>query len=337
MIALGQVAQFVGGKVIGDENVQVTGMSSYTFAKEGDMTFAFGEDDLKKTAETSAACVMTPVEAENYSKPLLLVKDMKTAMTMVYNAMVDMMPVPRGQIAPTAIISESAEIGENVTIGPYAVIGENVSIGKDSVIQAHCVIGNNVTIGERAVFYPNVVVYDKTLIGSKVTINSGTVIGADGFGFIPKDGKMYKVPQVGYVAIEDNVEIGANTCIDRGTFGATIIGEGSKLDNLIQIAHNDKLGKNVVMAAQSGIAGSTTVGDNTMMGGGVGVGDHAKLGKDVKIAGHAGVHGKVPDGATMIGYPARPANDYKRLYMAETLLIKHGQKIKALLRDLPDA
>ncbi len=336
MISVGEIAKSVSGKVVGDESVQITGLSSYTFAKEGDMTFAFSEDDLQKAGKTKAACVMTPVEVENYSKPILYVKDMKTAMTMVYNAMVGLAKPPKGSIAPSVVVSESAELGDNVTLGPNVVVGDNTTIGSNTVIQANTVIGKNVTIGENTVLHPNVTIYDQSLLGNKVIIHSGTVIGADGFGFIPMGGQMYKVPQIGYVIIEDNVEIGANTCVDRGTFTSTVIGEGSKLDNLIQIAHNDKLGKNVVMAAQSGIAGSTVVGDNTMMGGGVGVGDHVKLGKNVKIGGHSGVHGKVPDNTTMMGFPAREANDFKKLWVAESLLIKHGKKIKALLRSIPD-
>jgi UDP-3-O-[3-hydroxymyristoyl] glucosamine N-acyltransferase len=229
----------------------------------------------------------------------------------------EMAPPSKGEIHPTAVIAGSAVLGENVSVG------------------ANAVVGNNVKIGDFSKICPNVTIYDNTIIGSKVIIHSGSVIGADGFGYIPKDGKIYKVPQLGRVVIEDNVEIGSNTSIDRGTFTDTVIGENSKIDNLCQISHNVKIGKNVFIAALSGIAGSSTVGDGTMMGGNVGVADHVRIGKNVKIGGKTGVHGHVQDNKTIFGYPFREASEARKLHAITSLMLKRDKAFRKMLREMP--
>ena len=335
-LSANEIAQFIGGSVSGDGGVKVKDMASIAFAKEGDIIFATNEEELVLAEKSAAECILTDVKKDSYSKTVILVDDIKRALTMMYNAMLEIKPPEKGSIHPTALISETAKLGKNVSVGPFAVIEGNVSIGDNAVIGANCFIGKDTTIGDLSRIYPNVVVYYQTVIGSKVVIHSGSVIGSDGFGYVPKDGKIYKVPQLGNVIIKDNVEIGANTCIDRGTFTTTIIEPFTKIDNLVQIAHNVKINKNVLIAGQSGIAGSSEIGEGTMMGGNVGVADHVKVGKNVKIGAKTGVHGNVRDDKTIFGYPYREAAEAKKLHGLLSLLIKNSGKLRAFLRTLPD-
>ena len=336
MITLKEIAKVVDGTIAGDEGLQVKGMAPYDFAKEGDITFAFDEAGLKQVKESEASCVLTTEEIENYPKTVLRVGDMKMAMTILYNTMLEVNPPEKGIIHLSAIIAENVSLGENVSIGPNVVIAENSQIGDNASIDANCVIGKNIKIGKKTHIYSNVTLYDNVVIGNNVGIHSGTVIGSDGFGYIPKGEKIYKVPQMGKVIIEDDAEIGANTCVDRGTFTDTVIGRGTKIDNLVQIAHNVKLGKNILIAAQVGIAGSTVVGENTMIGGQVGIADHATIGKNVKLAAKSGVSGRVKDNSILFGYPSRDSQETKKLYRLLSMLTKNKEKIKALLKTLPD-
>lgn len=335
MATVDEIAKLVGGTVIGDGKIQVKGMASFDFAEEGDVTFAFDEEGLQRAGKSKASCVFTTAHVEDYPKTVLRVGDMKQALTVLYNAMLEMAPPEKGVIHPSAVIAESAGLGENVSVGAHAVIGEAARIGDNTAVGANCVIGKNVTIGQGSFLAPNVTVYDNTVIGNKVIIHSGTVIGADGFGYVPMEGKIYKVPQMGNVVIEDEVEIGANSCVDRGTFTTTVIGRGTKIDNLVQIAHNVKLGRNVLIAAQSGIAGSAAVGDNVMMGGQVGVSDHVSIGNNVKIGAKTGVTSRVGENKVLFGYPYREASEARKLHGLLSLLLRNASKIKALLRELP--
>jgi len=336
MITVEEIAKLVGGTVYGDGNIRIKDMVSPSFAKEGDMTFAFDDEDFKRAGKTEASCVLAVTNGKNYPKTILQVDDIKLAMTVIYNEMIKLRIHGKGAIHPTAIIDDTAKLGKDVLVGPNVVIGGSTKIGDNVFIGANCVIGKNVTIGEKTYLFPNITVYDCSEIGKNVTIHSGTVIGADGFGYIPKDGKIYKVPQMGKVIIEDDVEIGANVCIDRGTFDTTVIGEGAKIDNLVQIAHNIKIGKNVIIAAQTGIAGSTSIGENTMMGGMVGIADHIKIGKNVKIGGKTGVTGHIRDNEVIFGYPHRTAESARMLHALQGLLLKHSRKFRKFLRTLPD-
>ena len=330
-----EVAQFLGGKVIGDGKTRISGIENREFAKEGDITFATTEEELESISSSGATCVLTTIEKVKYQKTAILVGDIKKALTIMYNAMLEVMPPAKGVVHESALVAASAKIGKDVTIGPNSVIEDRVVIGDNTVIAANCHIGKDVVTGKMCRLFPNVTLYSRTKMGDKVIIHSGTVIGADGFGYVPKGDKIYKVPQMGNVVIGDDVEIGANSCIDRGTFTKTEIGSGTKIDNLVQIAHNVKLGKNVLIASQTGIAGSTVVGDNVMMGGQVGVSDHAVIGKDVKLAAKSGISGRVQPGKIMFGYPARDAAETKHLYGLMTTLLKYRREIMRLLRAMP--
>ena len=332
MITVSQLAKLVDGVVEGDGSAVITGFSPVSSAKSGDITFALSEKDFIAAMTTLASCVLTTMEAPKLPKTLLRIKDPKTAITILYNAMTEMAPPSKGSIHPTALVSDKAVLGKNVSVGPHAVVEDGAEIGDNSIVGANSVIGKGVRVGSGAKIHPNVTIYDGIKIGSKVIIHSGAVIGADGFGFIPKDGKNYKVPQMGIVVIEDEVEIGANACIDRATFGETVISGGSKIDNLVQIAHNVKIGRNGLIAAQTGIAGSAVVGENVMMGGQVGVADHAKIGKNVKFAAKSGISGRVPDDSILFGYPARNAQESRKLNALLTLFVKHSTRIKRIIR-----
>lgn len=329
-----EVAQFLGGKVVGSGKLRITGMDDKEFASEGDVTFAVTEEDLEKIPSSKASCFITTIKKDKYPKTAILVGDIKKALTIMYNAMIEMLPPEKGEVHRSAFVAPSASLGKDVTVGPNAVVEERAVIGDNSVISANSYIGKDVTIGRCCRVFPNVTVYARTKMGDRVTIHSGTVLGADGFGYVPKGDKIYKVPQMGKVIIGDGVEIGANSCIDRGTFTNTEIGPGTKIDNLVQIAHNVKIGKNVLIASQTGIAGSTLVGDNVMMGGQVGVADHAVIGKDVKLAAKSGISGRVQDGQIMFGYPARNAAETKQMYGLMTVLLKYRLEIKRLLRKM---
>lgn len=336
MFTAGEVAKFVGGELIGDAKTSITGMSAYSFAKEGDITFALSEGDLEPSAKSKASCVVTTFETKDYPKTVIRVEDMKKIMTVLYNAMLEFAPTPKGEVHKTAIISEKSSLGKNVAVGPYAIVEEDVRIGDNTQIGANSYIGKNVTIGSSCQLFPGVTLYEETILGDNVIVHTGTVIGSDGFGYVPKGDKIYKVPQIGNVIVGNNVEIGSNTSIDRGTFAQTVIGENTKIDNLVQIAHNVRIGKNVLIAAQTGIAGSTVIGDRTMMGGNVGVADHVTVGKDVKIGAKTGVHGNVREGKTIFGYPYRDAREARKLHGLLTTLIKYSYRLRKFVRTLPE-
>jgi UDP-3-O-[3-hydroxymyristoyl] glucosamine N-acyltransferase len=334
-LSVDEIAKFIGASVIGDGKVKIKDIVYMEFAKEGDMTFALDEKELDDAARTKAVCVVTTIKKENYPKTILLVDDIKKALVMMYNGMLEMKPPKKGNVHPTAIIADTVRLGKNPDIGAYTIIEGNVVMGDNVRVGSNCFIGEATTIGDGSIIYSNVVIYDHMRIGKKVIIHASSVIGADGFGFVSKGDKIYKVPQMGNVVIGDNVEIGSCTCIDRGTFAQTIIEENTKVDNLVQIAHNVKVGKNVFIAGQAGIAGSAVIGDYTMMGGQVGIADHAIIGKNVKLGAKAGLSGRVKDGQVMFGYPGRDASETKHMYAILSTLVKYRRQLLAFLKALP--
>jgi len=331
-----EIAELVRGEVIGDGEIEIRGIMAAPFAKEGDITFMLDPGQLEVTAESGASCVLTTIETKNFPKTVLRVKDLKTSMTVLYNAMIKIKTPKPGTIHSTAVIASTAVLGTNVSIGACAVIGGSTRIGSNTVIGANCSIGENVLIGTNSQVYPNVTLYDFSVIGNNVTIHAGVVLGADGFGYVPKDGEIFKVPQLGKVVIEDNVEIGANACIDRGTFTETVINKGTKIDNLVQIAHNVKIGKNTFVAGITGIAGSVEIGDNVMIGGHVGVADHIKIGTGAKIGGKSGIIQDVKPNSTVFGYPAGNGREMLKQFAFIKWLTGKAGKIRKLLKDMPE-
>jgi UDP-3-O-[3-hydroxymyristoyl] glucosamine N-acyltransferase len=306
-----ELARLVDGVVEGDGDVNIERLSGVDVAGLGDLTFAIDEDKLASAERGNVSCVLTNKSIRKSTKTLIRVTNPKLSFLIIYNTL----NAPRDReafIDPSAVISDKARLGNNVWIGPHVTIEEGVIIGDHVVIGSNSVVEKNCEIDSRSHIYPNVTLYENTILKKNVILHSGAVVGSDGFGYVKYKGKIYKFPQLGKVIIEDNVEIGSNTTIDRGSLGDTLIGSGTKIDNLCQIAHNVKIGKNVLIAAQCGISGSTTIGDNVTMGGQAGIVDNVTIGNNVTIGAGSAVIGSLKDGVVVWGIPARPIGHTKR-------------------------
>lgn len=307
-----QIAGFIGGRVEGDDNATVNTFAKIEEGKEGAISFLSNPKYIHYIYDTKSTIVLV-------NNDLQLEKPVKATLIRVENAyesvarllqLYESMKPKKTGIDPLAFVSPKAVIGKDVYIGAFACIGDGSKIGDGSQIYPHAVIGDGVTIGTGALIYPNVTIYQGCRLGNNVTIHAGSVIGADGFGFAPNTEGYDKIPQIGIVTIEDNVEIGANTCVDRSTMGSTIIRKGVKLDNLIQVAHNVEIGENTVMSAQVGIAGSTKVGAWCMFGGQVGLAGHIHVGDKTFLGAQSGVPGNIKGDTTLIGTPPMAPRDY---------------------------
>jgi UDP-3-O-[3-hydroxymyristoyl] glucosamine N-acyltransferase len=305
-----EIADFVGGELIGKGDVDIFGVAAFKQAGEGHITFI--ESDLSDVV-TAASCVITPIRFAASSKiPQIRVQDPKLAFAQI--AALLHPPQSRSEERhPSAVVSNSAQIGNGVNIGAFTYVGDGSAVGDGTQLRHGSHVGENVKIGANCVFHPNVTIEDGCIIGDNVILHSGVVIGADGFGYVRGDRGYVKFPQIGTVVIENDVEIGANSCIDRGALGETRIGSGTKIDNLVQIAHNVKVGKRVIIAAQTGISGSTIIEDDCVIGGQVGMGDHATVKSGAVIGSQAGVlPGKIVRAGVWWGTPVQPLDDYKR-------------------------
>ena len=288
-------------------NLDIHGVASLEEAGAGDITFLSNPKYEKHLAHTGAMVVI--VSAETVLPPPripLRVRDPYFAFLQVLELFNHRTPdqIARG-IHPSAVVDPSASLGEQVSLGPGAVIGAGVTIGDQTVIGPGTVIMTGSSVGSACVLYPNVTIMDGCVVGNRVILHSGVVIGADGFGFAPFQGRYHKIPQIGKVIIEDEVEIGANSCVDRAAFGKTIVGKGTKIDNLVMVAHNVRIGEHTVIASQTGISGSSTVGNWVRMAGQIGIAGHVTIGNGASLAGQAGISKDVPPGETVSGTPAR--------------------------------
>lgn len=307
-----QIAAFIGGKVEGDPNASVHTFAKIEEGKKGAISFL---SNPKYThyiyaTESSIVIVNEDVEFENpVSTTLIRVKNAYESIAKLLQLYESSRPKKRG-IDSKASIASSATIGNDCYVGAFACIGENTVIGNGCEIHPHAVIGDNCTLGDGCKIFPNTTIYEGCKLGNSVTVHAGSVIGADGFGFAPNADGYDKIPQIGIVTIEDNVEIGANTCVDRSTMGSTIIRKGVKLDNLVQVAHNVEIGENTVMSAQVGIAGSTKVGKWCMFGGQVGLAGHITVGDKTFLGAQSGVPGNLKGGESLIGTPPMPPRNY---------------------------
>ena len=312
-----EIALHVGGELRGDGNVAIDSIASLKNAGSSDLSYA-DEKFHDEVAASRAGCVLVR-SGEWPSKTVILVKNPKLAFAKAGTWLLSETDREIGT-HPSATISPTATLGERVKIGAGAVLESGVSIGDDTTIEAGCYVGKNTKIGAQCILYPRVVIYKDVAIGDRVVIHAGAVIGADGFGFVNEGPIHVKFPQIGKVVIEDDVEIGANTCIDRGSLETTVIRRGVKLDNLIQIAHNVEIGENTVIAAQTGISGSSTLGAQCIIGGQVGMGEHARLDDNTIIGGQGGVlNGKhVRGGEVLWGTPVRPLREFllQQAYLA---------------------
>lgn len=333
-----QIASFVEGEVIGDENATV-----HTFAKieegiPGALSFLANPKYTSYIYNTQSSIVLV-------NKDFTPTQEVKTTLIKVANAYESLAklmniyelhkPKKKG-IDSLAYVSPSAKIGEGVYIGPFAYIGDNAVIGDNSQLYPHTFVGDSVKMGSGCIVYANVSIYQGCVIGNECIIHSGAVIGSDGFGFAPTSDGYEKIPQIGIVILEDKVEIGANTCIDRATMGATVIHKGVKLDNLIQIAHNDEIGAHTVMAAQVGIAGTVKTGEWCMFGGQVGIAGHSKIGDKVHIGGQAGVSGDIKSDSVLLGSPAFDVKQFFKSSILYRRLPEMNTEIQHLRKELDE-
>ena len=312
-----QIAGFINGKIIGDENAKVSGFSPIESGQKGHLSFVAQEKfaDYLQNSECSVLIASERLlKYEKYSSTIISVEDAYLSFQILLNLYQQMQSKKSGIEQPVSI-HESVVLGEDVFVGAFAYISEKTTVGKGSQIFPQVYIGKNVTIGENCKIDSGARIYDDCVIGNNCIIHSNTVIGGDGFGFQPTATGYAKIPQLGNVVIEDDVEIGSNSSIDRATIGSTIIGKGTKIDNLIQIAHNVRIGQHNVIAAQAGIAGSTTIGNWTMIGGQAGIVGHINIGNEVRIQAQSGVNANVKDKETLYGSPAISAGDYRRNYV----------------------
>ena len=331
-----QIAEFVNGNVEGDENAAINTFAKIEEGKPGAISFLSNPKytHYLYTTESSVVLVNADLKLEQEVKATLIrVPNAYEAVARLLQLYDSMKPKKTG-VSPLASIAASAKIGENCYVGPFACIGENVVVGDNCQIYPHVTLGDGAKIGNDCLFYPNVTVYHGCKIGNSVTIHSGSVIGADGFGFAPNAEGYDKIPQIGIVTIEDNVEIGANTCVDRSTMGSTYLRKGVKLDNLVQIAHNTDIGENTVMSAQVGIAGSTKVGQWCMFGGQVGLAGHIKIGNKVFLGAQSGVPGSIKDEQTLIGTPPMEPKKYFKSQAIFRRLPELYAKINELEKEL---
>lgn len=329
-----QLSEIVGGNIIGNGDVQIFCVAALENARENEISFI--EKNQLEIA-TNAACLIV---SENFQSetacPQIKVKNPKLAFARI--AAVLHPPKKRApEIHSSAIIAENASIGTGVFIGAFVCVGENSKIGNGTQIRASAKIGDNVTVGENCVIHPNVFLEDNVSIGNNVILHSGVVVGADGFGYVRGAEGYIKFPQIGTVIIEDDVEIGANTCVDRGALGATRIGKGTKIDNLVQIAHNVEIGERVVIASQTGISGSVIIEDDCVIGGQVGFGDHIRVLKGAVIGSKAGVlPGKIVREGVWWGIPIQPLDEYKRQNAYVKSLPRMREEIKELKKQIAE-
>lgn len=327
-----QIAQMIGGTVVGDGGLTLTGFASAGHAKTGDLTFAENEIYFAR-AEQSAALAILVDQDFSSTKTLIKVPNARLGFAKALG-----MFFPEKRFAPgidaSAVISASAKVDPTAHIGPLCFIGENVRIAAGAVLQGLNHVGEQAQISEDCLIYPNVTLYPRTQLGRRVRIHSGAVIGADGFGYVPDAGSHRKVPQVGNVIIHDDVEIGANVTIDRGALGPTVIGRGSKIDNLVQIAHNVIIGEHCLVVAQAGIAGSTRLGNYVTLAGQVGLAGHLKIGNHVTVAAQSGVMHDIADNQKWFGSPAKPDRRMKRQLLAMEQLPDLLRRVAELERKL---
>lgn len=336
-----QIAMLINGITEGDSTVQVNSFGKIEEAGIGQLAFLANPkyEEFVYTTKASIIIINEKLELKNpITATLIRVSDPYSAFAALLGKYQQMMQQQLSGVQEPTYISPTARYDENVFIGAFTYLGENVKVGKDTKLYPNIYLGNNVTIGENTILHPGVKIYHDCIIGNNVIIHAGTVIGSDGFGFAPqKDGSFQKVPQIGNVIIEDNVEIGANATIDRATIGSTVIKAGAKLDNLIQVAHNVEIGNSTVVAAQAGISGSTKVGKGVMIGGQAGVVGHISIGDGAKINAQSGVSKSVEPGKAVTG---SPAHDYTSTLRSQAIsrklpeLEKRIKELEAIIKQL---
>lgn len=334
---LSQLAQRVGGRALGDGSLAIARIAAIDEAGPDALTFATTAAYLQAALRSHAAAILVDeavlAESQSVPKPLIVVENARVALMQLLRAFDR--PRKRGPFVHAgAVVDPTAHLGENVFVGPNAVVGARSRVGDRSVLEAGAYVGEDAAVGADALLHPHAAIMDACTIGDRVIIHPGAVIGSDGFGYVFVDGRFERIPQVGNVVLGDDVEIGANTCIDRAQTGSTQIGPGTKIDNLCQIGHNCRIGAHTGIAAQTGLAGSTIIGDYVLIGGQAGFKGHITIGSRVKIAAGAKVWGDIADDAFVSGWPARPHQEDLRREVMVRGLPKLVARVDALEKKL---
>lgn len=327
---LGRIAKLIGGVVVGDGQTRITGLCGIREAKPGDLTFVANSKYLQLLDSTRASAAITSREVKSAAIPIVQTENPSLAFAKLASLMSpDGQRHPRG-VSPKAVIAKGVKLGTGVAIQPFVVVEEGARIGDRTVVYAGCYIGRNAVIGNDCLIYPNVSIRERVEIGHRVIVHCGTVIGSDGFGFATVKGTHHKIPQLGSVVVEDDVEIGAGVTIDRARFGRTVVGKGTKIDNLVQIAHNVVIGSNCILVAQTGISGSSTLGNNVVLAGQAGVVGHITVGDNVTVGAQSGVTKSVPPNSSVWGMPAKPLAKAKRVNASLQRLPELYRKVEML-------
>lgn len=304
---LKEIAEILEGKLIGEPDIAITGANGIKEAKEGEITFLSNNRYASLIKETHASAIITSLDINEAPKPIIQTKNPSLAFAKLISLIhSDILKHPPRGIHKTALLGEAVCLGKDVSIGAYSIIEDNAIIGDNTIIYSGCYVGYNTKIGSDSLIYSNVAIRENIFIGNNVIIQSGAVIGSDGFGYVNVEGIHHRIPQVGTVVVEDDVEIGANVTIDRARFDKTIIGRGTKIDNLVQIAHNVVIGENSIIIAQAGISGSTKIGKNVIIAGQAGLVGHIEVGDNAILAAQAGITKSVAANTKVSGYPAKP-------------------------------
>ena len=311
VVSVGEIVDFVGGQFAGDRARKISAVAPLADAGREQLAFLSNRKYAAELEKTNAGAILVPKNLEGDDDRWIRVDDPYFALARIMTRWFSARPMPDG-VSPKANIAASAKLGENVAVGPFATIGENVIVGSNVTIFQGVSIEAGSNIGDDCIIYPNAVIYDGTRIGRRCIIHAGVIIGSDGYGFALNEGKHHKIPQIGIVRVEDDVEIGAGTTIDRAALGETVIGEGTKIDNLVQIGHNVKIGKHCLLVSQVGIAGSTELGDYVAVAGQSGFSGHLKIGHRVQVAAKSAVLEDVPDDTKVMGSPAMPFKEFAR-------------------------
>ena len=331
--SLGELARLVGGDLEGDPSLEIRGFASLESAGPGDLSFVAADRHLSAARLSAAAALIAPPGFDLGGRPAIRVAQPYTAIAAILPVFFPQ-PVAAPGVHPTAYVADSARISPTATVSAFAVVGERSIVGDGAVLHPHVFVGPDCQVGEGSVLHPHVVLRERVALGRRVIVHPGSVLGADGFGYI-FDGQAHrKIPQVGRVVVEDDVEIGANSTIDRATLGETVIGRGTKIDNLVHIGHNVEVGERCLMAAQSGISGSCRIGNDVIMGGQVGLADHVSIGDGAMLAGGTAVMRDVPAGQRFAGRWARPATLSHRIWIAEAQLPDLLRSVRTLERRL---
>jgi UDP-3-O-[3-hydroxymyristoyl] glucosamine N-acyltransferase len=332
-LTVAEVARHLEGEVVGDASLTLSGFAPATAAKTGELTFAENAEYFAAAEKSAAAAILVSGDFRSASKTLIRVKNARLAFAKVLPLFFpETTPAPG--IHPSAVIAVSAQVDPTAHIGPHCIVGERVRIGARAVLAGCDCVGDDSTLGDETRLFPNVTIYPFTQIGRRVRIHAGTVVGSDGFGYVPDQGRHLKVPQIGNVIIGDDVELGANVTVDRGALGPTVIGQGAKIDNLVQIGHNVQVGDHSIIVAQAGVAGSTEVGQYVTIAGQVGIAGHLRIGNQVTIEAKSGVMTNIPDGEKWLGSPAQPDKQTKRQFVAIMQLPDLIKRVRELEKKL---